>query len=484
MNHIGEVGRAATGAAPAIGDEPLVLVPHFIKGRVVLGADIRHRSRDLGTDFATPALDLDGMVWQRATPGPAFDLPVEQVIEFLVRVGEQLTLDKNALLREALEGMVQVSELGRRILENCYNDIGHMFTREVMLAEVRESLGSLDVIDGWKARDLHGRKNRIRAFPPRLVHILAGNSPMVAAMTIVRAALSKGVHLLKLPSNDLFTATAILRTMAAVDPDHPVTRSFSAAYWKGGDAEVESILYRAQYFDKIVVWGGESAVRHAMSYVGPGFEMIAFDPKVSISMVGRESFAAEATLREAAARAAADALSFNQDACNASRFQFVEGDTDQCDRYSALLAEAMGIDVRYGAGQYQPTPADIRDEVDMLRMLEPVYAVFGGYEGRGLVVRSDEPVGFHPNVKTVNVVQVTSLADALRYVTVATQTVGVWPPSRKRELRDALASAGVQRIVSLGEANAPGSFGGMPHDASIPLHRFMKWITEEGDETP
>ncbi|NQE47265.1 long-chain-fatty-acyl-CoA reductase [Herbaspirillum rubrisubalbicans] len=473
-----------SAARAEISEEKIVLVPHFIKGQTVLGADIRHRSRDLGTDFATPALDLDGMVWQRGAPGPAFDLPVEQVIDFLVRVGERLTLDKNELLREALEGMVRVSELGRRILENCYNDICHMFSREVMLAEVRESLGSLEVIDGWKVRDLHQRKNRIRAFPPRLVHILAGNSPMVAAMTIVRAALSKGVHLLKLPSNDLFTATAILRTMAAVDPDHPVTRSFSIAYWKGGDVAVESILYRAQYFDKIVVWGGESAVRHAQSYVGPGFEMIAYDPKVSISMVGQQAFGSDEALREVAMRGAADVLSFNQDACNASRFQFVEGDTEQCDRYSALLAEAMGIDVRYGGGHYLPTPADIRDEVDMLKMLEPVYAVFGGYEGRGLVVRSDEPVGFHPNVKTVNVVQVSSLADALRYVTVATQTVGVWPPSRKRELRDGLASAGVQRIVSLGEANAPGSFGGMPHDATIPLHRFMKWITEEGDETP
>jgi hypothetical protein len=37
-------------------------------------------------------------------------------------------------------------------------------------------------------------------------------------VSIVRGALTKGVHLLKLPSNDLFSATAILRAMAAVAP--------------------------------------------------------------------------------------------------------------------------------------------------------------------------------------------------------------------------------------------------------------------------
>ncbi|MEV2214202.1 hypothetical protein AB0H86_22610 [Streptomyces sp. NPDC050997] len=40
----------------------------------------------------------------------------------------------------------------------------------------------------------------------------------------------------------------------------------------------------------------------------------------------------------------------------------------------------------------------------------------------------------------------------MRYAGVATQTVGVYPDSRKAELRDALACAGVQRVVSLGGA--------------------------------
>ena len=66
----------------------------------------------------------------------------------------------------------------------------------------------------------------------------------------------------------------------------------------------------------------------------------------------------------------------------------------------------------------------------------------------------------------------------MQHANVATQTVGVYPPSRKAELRDALAAAGVQRVVELGKAIAFEA--GMPHDGFYPLHRFVRWVNDEG----
>ena len=68
--------------------------------------------------------------------------------------------------------------------------------------------------------------------------------------------------------------------------------------------------------------------------------------------------------------------------------------------------------------------------------------VWGGFDGRGLVILSDRPVEFQPTNKTSNVVMVDSLDDAVRYVNVATQTIGVYPYERKAQLRDRLASPG------------------------------------------
>ena len=59
----------------------------------------------------------------------------------------------------------------------------------------------------------------------------------------------------------------------------------------------------------------------------------------------------------------------------------------------------------------------------------------------------------------------------------ATSTVGVYPPERKADLRDALAAQGTQRIVALGGA---GPEVGLPHDGFYPLQRFVRWVNDEG----
>ena len=100
----------------------------------------------------------------------------------------------------------------------------------------------------------------------------------------------------------------------------------SAVYWRGGDDAVERVLYRPQYFDKIVAWGGGDAINNVIKYLGPGFQLVSFDPKTSISMVGREAFASDEALDLAADLAAADVMVLNQEACVASRFIFVEAD--------------------------------------------------------------------------------------------------------------------------------------------------------------
>ena len=53
--------------------------------------------------------------------------------------------------------------------------------------------------------------------------------------------------------------------------------------------------------------------------------------------------------------------------------------------------------------------------------------MWGRFDGRGIVIRSEQPVDFYPDRKVVNVVPVRSLRDAVRFANVATQTVGVYP---------------------------------------------------------
>src|SRR5205823_5127002 len=112
-----------------------------------------------------------------------------------------------------------------------------------------------------------------------------------------------------------------------------------AVYWRGGDETIESALFRPQFFDKIVAWGGDAAMRSVQKYLGPGLELIANDPKNSISLIGHEVFDDPETLRQVAQDAAFDVG--HQEFCQDSRFQFVEGSVEEVDAYCAALLEAL-----------------------------------------------------------------------------------------------------------------------------------------------
>jgi hypothetical protein len=459
-------------------EQPQVLsAPHFIQGTLAKGDTVRHRSRDLGADFTTPAVDLDAIVMPRSQLPPLLDIKLSEIIDFLVEVGERLRLERNPYLQECLEYIAATNPLPRRVVENLYREAPLYLSRQLLESMVESNFANREVLDGWVDRvDPYGSKLAIRAFPPRIVHILAGNAPAGCVASIAQGAIVKAVNLFKMPSSDPFTTVAVLRTMADIDPSHPVVRSMTAVYWQGGDEAIERTLYRPQYFDKIVAWGGGPAINNVIKYLGPGIELVSFDPKSSISMIGREAFASAESIDEVAERLALDTTVFNQEACLASRFVFVEGGRPQIETFCAKLLDRLGVDRDYASAVAQPLPSDVREEVEVMSAMGELKA-FGGFDGRGLVILSDTPVNFQPSNKTSNVVMVDSLDDAIRYVNVATQTVGVYPYERKVALRDRLAAAGAQRLCRLGTANAHAL--GSPHDAMYPLQRLVHWMADD-----
>jgi len=455
----------------------VISAPFFICGEVVEGADSVQRSRDLGVDFAIPRIDLDRVVYPRTEVPPLLNVPVEEIIGFLVEGGKYIGDPKNPHMTECFERMAATHILPRSVTEAVAKHAVSYLNRDILLREVEQNFPDPRALDEWiPKQDFTGRRSYVRAFGPRLIHVLPGNSPGVAVKSIAQGSLVKAVNLFKMSSADPFTMVALLRSLADIDPNHPVVKSMSAIYWRGGDNRTESTLYRPQYFDKIVAWGGGDAIKNVIKYLGPGFQLVSFDPKTSISMVGREAFESEESLKDAADRASADVMMLNQEACAASRFQFVEGSEEQVDRFSETLQQRIAERAAI-SGDIRPLDMDMKEQIEMMQIMDDDYHVFGKLDGTGVVIHSVEPVDFHPINKTANVVRVESLDDAIRYVNVATQTVGFYPFNRMSDYRDRLAGGGVQRVTQLGEAGATTI--GNPWDAMYPLHRFVHWNVHE-----
>lgn len=455
----------------------VIAAPFFARGEVINGQDVVHRSRDLGVNFSTPKIELNRIVHPRAEVPPLLNVPLAEIIDFLVETGQRIMDPGNTVMQECIDRMCSTHILPRAVVENQARYAAMYLDKRKLMAEVEQNFPDPKALDGWiPKRDFTGRESFVRAFAPRLIHVLPGNSPGVAVKSIAQGAMVKAVNLFKMSSSDPFTMVAILRTMADIDPNHAIVKSMSAVYWRGGDTSVERVLYRPQYFDKIVAWGGGDAINNVIQYLGPGLQLVSFDPKTSISMIGKEAFASDDTLRLVADLASADVMTLNQEACVASRFIYVEGAQEQVDRFCEQLHRRI-VERASASGDVRPLDMSLREQIETLMLMDDEYRVWGKTDGRGCVIRSDEPVEFHPINKTANVVCVPSLDDAVKYINVATQTVGFYPFQRMADYRDRLASGGAQRTVHLGEAG-PSTIGN-PHDAMYPLHRFVHWMVHE-----
>lgn len=461
----------------SLDSEELVSAPFFLRGEVLHGTEVIQKSRDLGVTFATPRIPFDRAVPPRTEVPPLLNVPLAEIIDFLVETGQRLVAKENDHMQECIERMCRTHILPRAVVENTARHAAAYLDKRILNAEVAQNFPDPRALDEWVPKeDFTGRRSFVRAFAPRLIHVLPGNSPGVAVKSVAQGAMVKAINLFKMSSADPFTMVAILRTMADIDLEHPIVKSMSAVYWRGGDDATERVLYRPQYFDKIVAWGGGDAINNVIKYLGPGFQLVSFDPKTSISMVGREGLVDEATIDRVADLCSADVMTLNQEACVASRFQFLEGEQDQVDRFCERLHFHIARRAAE-SGDVRPLDMDMREAVESMSLMDDEYGVWGRTDGKGLVVRSDEPVDFHPINKTANVVRVERLDDAVKWINVATQTVGFYPFNRMADYRDRLAAGGAQRVVHLGEAG-PSTIGN-PHDAMYPLHRFVHWMAHE-----
>jgi hypothetical protein len=317
---------------------------------------------------------------------------------------------------------------------------------------------------------------------------VAGNIPAVSAATIVRNAVTRSDALIKLPSNDPMTAAAIARTMIEMAPTHPLTRHLSVAYWKGGTTSVEELIYQPANIEKIVAWGGFASISHIAKYIQPGIELVTLDPKLSSTIIGKEAFKDDATMRYVAQQIAYDACAYNQEGCGNARVVYIQTGTDEVGLAAAnLLGEYLWQSINelpstVSAPATELNP-DLKDELDALRLGGGRwYKLIGGTNAGGVVISQlDEPVDFAASLcnRVVNLVPVDDLEVPIRSISSYTQTIGIYPEDLKLELRDRLAIFGAQRMVTLGYGCTTSPFVYGVQDGIEPLRRMCRWIVDE-----
>ena len=122
------------------------------------------------------------------------------------------------------------------------------------------------------------------------------------------------------------------------------------ARFNGTSYDVESTTFKEgmlkavtmNYFGRNRAWGGFSSLKHVTRYIQPGLELIALDPKRSTSVIGKEAFENDATMRDVARRLATDIGAMNQVGCVNSRVSYLMTGTDDHGIKTIILAADHG----------------------------------------------------------------------------------------------------------------------------------------------
>lgn len=471
-------------------------IPIIARGRVITPGDeaVEFSGRG-GARFRSPDPHRhinDLVLGNPALLGDLMDTPMREIIEFLAEAGKRLRLEDNPYLQQSFQLALDAGGLAEPILKGVYDDLPRFFDPQGLTALVDRTVG-IDYLDGWVPSHAPHDNVRVRAIGTRQLHITAGNVPVVAALTIVRAALTKSDCLIKSPSNDPLTANAIARTLIELDADHPVTKHIAVAYWKGGDEFMDSQIVRTSRIDKITAWGGMASVKHIQKYLSPGIDLTAMNPKYSMSIIGKEALESEAAMTEAATGLAVISGFYNQTACANTRIVYVESETDD-ESLERVVELGRKIVAAYPTlPDVISTPArepnrELEAELQAVALEDDFYHVEGDTLGGGVVVsRFEDRVDFYDqlNNRVLNLVPVANLLDVARWCDDTTQTIGVYPESLRDRLLNPLALAGIQRLVPLQGGDPLQIFQdmhtlppGMPHDGIEPMRRNVRWVID------
>jgi hypothetical protein len=449
-------------------------LPRMTDPAALVPGDIGDQIRSLHPlDFAAVAAYVDAIGRALAPSGALVSRALPLAIacsdqpEYFVRLGfadVHAAFDGTTLGRAVDRELEYGGRPGRAYL-NGWTDIPDAIAAGAMAIE-RAGMG------GSTASAAHRR--RLRAVPTTQLHITAGNSPVVPAISALRAFATKGAVTIKLPSGALVAGAALALAMHVTASEHPLTRHASIAYWPGGDDAIESVLLRHGAFERIVVWGSRASV-DAVATRAAGTKTLVFNPRYGVSLLGRTALAPQ-MIDETARRAAQDTCVWNQQACIASLVHYAEGSGADIDHYCTALAKELAV--WDAAHDHQPN----RAMVGRIRTARRGELSDGGWTVNGppiaptsAVVRMDRgfDLSAHPQARVVVVRAVNDLAETLHLMHSGVSSVGIFPLERLDGLRDEICGRGVTSVIPLGEADT--LFAGSPHDGMRPLSELVSW---------
>lgn len=186
------------------------------------------------------------------------------------------------------------------------------------------------LIDAENARNAAGY--------PLIGHVIAGNTPLLAWVSVIRALLVRSASLVKLPSNaSAQWAHLFQRSLGEVAPE--LASCVSLMQWPGGTPALDAALCAEA--DLVMAHGSDGTLRDLRALCPKETPFVGYGHRVSLGVL-----LPDADIAEAAAGFAKDVLLYDQGGCLSPQTIFVVGDGNKSTKFASLLAETLAEKVQ------------------------------------------------------------------------------------------------------------------------------------------
>lgn len=202
------------------------------------------------------------------------------------------------------------------------------WTSEALLSVLRAELADPAVLDAPRAEVGRQGLRRRAVGPPVIYLVLSGNVPGIAVTAVIRGLLVRSAVLCKLPQDEPDLVGLFARALHEEAPDLAAT--IAATWWPTEDPGLAAGEWTKRS-GKVVVYGGEAAVRAVRDATPTHIPVIEYGPRLGIACLGAE------TSDKDLAALARDVCAYDQAGCVSPRLVYLLGDFPVGDRLMAVV---------------------------------------------------------------------------------------------------------------------------------------------------
>ena len=170
-----------------------------------------------------------------------------------------------------------------------------------------------------------------------MVHIAAGNLPNPALMSLTLGLLTRSSQFMKCASGGAFLPRLFAHSIYELD--RKLGACLELAEWRGGQSELESVLFTEA--DCLTATGSDATLAAIRARLPEKVRFIDHGQRVSFGFVAREVLR-EDTIDEIVSRAADDVVAWDQNGCLSPHVFYVEErGAVESDKFAALLAAEL-----------------------------------------------------------------------------------------------------------------------------------------------